>query len=99
MSPEVTAREREDASPLTTREVLLRGPAAVVVAVVVTWPLVLDLGDVVPRDIGDPLAPRHPPGAAALLNQPLEFFDSNRFWPIPDSLAFGDALIGYAPAG
>ena len=87
-------------SPLTTREVLLAGAAAVVVAVVMTWPLVLDLGDVVPRDIGDPLAIAWQPAwGGHALNQPLEFFDSNRFWPIPDSLAFGDALIGYAPAG
>ena len=101
MSPQVTERERERASPLTTREVLLAATAAVVIAIVMTWPLVRDLGDVVPRDIGDPLAIAWQPawGGHALLNQPLAFFDANRFWPIPDSLAFGDALIGYAPAG
>jgi hypothetical protein len=93
--------ERDGATPLTRREVLITAAAAVVIAVVMTWPLVLNLGDVVPRDIGDPLAIAWQPawGGHALLNQPLEFFDANRFWPIADSLAFGDALIGYAPTG
>src|SRR5215207_7387412 len=101
MSPQVNEWERERAFPLTTREVLLAATAAVVIAIVMTWPLVRDFGDVVPRDIGDPLAIAWQPawGGHALLNQPLDFFHSNRFWPIPDSLAFGDALIGYAPAG
>ena len=31
--------------------------------------------------------------------QPLDFFQSNQFWPLRDSLAFSDALIGYTPAG
>ena len=66
-----------------------------------TWPLLIHLGSVVPRDIGDPLAEAWQPawGGHALLHQPLHFFDANRFWPLKDSLAFGDALIGYAPTG
>jgi hypothetical protein len=35
----------------------------------------------------------------ALVNQPLEFFQANQFWPLDDTLAFSDALLGYAPAG
>jgi hypothetical protein len=86
---------------MSTREVLLAAAGAIVIALVMTWPLVLHLGTIVPRDIGDPLAEAWQPawGGHALLHQPLDFFDSNRFWPIKDSLAFGDALIGYAPAG
>ena len=38
-------------------------------------------------------------GGHALLHQPLDYFQSNQFWPLPDSLAFSDALAGYAPAG
>ena len=74
---------------------------ACLLAIVMTWPLLLHLGDIVPRDIGDPLAEAWQPawGGHALLHQPLHFFDANRFWPIKDSLAFGDALIGYAPGG
>jgi hypothetical protein len=86
---------------VTRRELALAAAAAVLVAVAMTWPLVLHLGSVVPRDVGDPLAIAWQPawGGHALLHQPVDFFDANRFWPIDDSLAFGDALIGYAPAG
>jgi hypothetical protein len=87
--------------PVSRREVLIVALAACLLAIVMTWPLVTHLGTVVPRDIGDPLAEAWQPawGGHALLHQPLHFFDANRFWPIEDSLAFGDALIGYAPTG
>jgi hypothetical protein len=88
-------------SEMTRREVLIAAIAACLLAIAMTWPLVLHLGGVVPRDIGDPLAEAWQPawGGHALLHQPLSYFDANRFWPLKDSLAFGDALIGYAPAG
>ncbi|MDX6718101.1 MAG: hypothetical protein QOJ63_355, partial [Solirubrobacteraceae bacterium] len=35
----------------------------------------------------------------ALVHQPLRLFQANTFWPLRDSLAFSDALVGYAPAG
>jgi hypothetical protein len=35
----------------------------------------------------------------ALLTQPLDFFDSNAFWPLENSVAFSDALLGFTPAG
>ena len=65
------------------------------------WPLPLHLTDTIPKDLGDPLpqAWQVAWGGHALTTQPLDFFQSNQFWPEPDSLAFGDALIGYAPAG
>jgi hypothetical protein len=74
---------------------------AALLAIVMTWPLLIHLGSTVPRDIGDPLAEAWQPawGGHALLHQPLHFFDANRFWPLKYSLAFGDALIGYAPTG
>jgi hypothetical protein len=86
---------------MTWREVGLAALGACLLAVVMTWPLIWHLGADVPRDIGDPLAEAWQPawGGHALIHQPLHFFDANRFWPIKDSLAFGDALIGYAPAG
>jgi hypothetical protein len=86
---------------MTRRELALAVIGACLLAIVMSWPLVLHLGADVPRDIGDPLAEAWQPawGGHALLHQPLHFFDANRFWPIKDSLAFGDALIGYAPAG
>jgi hypothetical protein len=86
---------------MTRREVGLAAIGACLLAIVMTWPLILHLGSTVPRDIGDPLAEAWQPawGGHALLHQPLHFFDANRFWPTKNSLAFGDALIGYAPAG
>src|SRR4051812_36554664 len=65
------------------------------------WPLPLHLGSDVPRDLGDPL-PQSWQGAGggpALLPQPLDWFQANIFCPLPTSLAFSDALVGYAPAG
>jgi hypothetical protein len=86
---------------LTRREVTLAALGGLLLSIVMTWPLLLHLGTTVPRDIGDPLAEvwQVAWGGHALIHQPLHFFDANRFWPIKDSLAFGDALIGYAPAG
>src|SRR5215217_5760005 len=86
---------------MTRREVVVVAIGSALIAIVMTWPLLLHLGNVVPRDIGDPLAEAWQPawGGHALLHQPLLFFDANRFWPLKDSLAFGDALIGYAPTG
>ena len=75
--------------------------AAAAVAVVMHWPLVLHLGRDVPRDIGDPLVQTWEVawGGHALLHHPLDFFQANTFWPQRNSLAFSDALAGYAPAG
>jgi hypothetical protein len=89
------------APELTRREVIAAAIGATLLAIVMTWPLLIHLGGVVPRDIGDPLAEAWQPawGGHALIHQPLHYFDANRFWPLKDTLAFGDALIGYAPAG
>ena len=89
------------AREMTRREVAIAAIGACLLAIVMTWPLLIHLGNVVPRDIGDPLAEAWQPawGGHALRHQPLHFFDANRFWPLKDSLAFGDALIGYAPTG
>ena len=83
---------------MNRREVGLAAIGACLLAIVMTWPLVLHLGTTVPRDIGDPLAEAWQPawGGHALLHQPLHFFDSNRFWPLKDSLAFGDVLLRIA---
>jgi hypothetical protein len=65
------------------------------------WPLILNLGDDIPKDLGDPLTQAWQAawGGHALGHQPLDFFQANQFWPVDDSLAYGDALIGYAPVG
>ena len=70
-------------------------------ALVMHWPLPLHLGRDVPRDIGDPLPQSWQIAwdGHALLHQPLDFFQANVFWPLKNSLAFSDALVGYAPFG
>ena len=86
---------------VTARELLALGAGACLLAVVMHWPLVLHLGDQIPKDLGDPLAESWQAGwgGHALGHQPLHFFQSNQFWPLDDTLAFSDALVGYAPAG
>jgi hypothetical protein len=94
----VTSSTRRE---VTGRELLLVVGAAFALSVIFNWPLVLELGDAIPRDLGDPLPQSWQVawGGHALQHQPLEFFQSNQFWPLDDTLAFSDALIGYAPAG
>jgi hypothetical protein len=101
MSVQGRAQARPASGGLTRREVIVAVLGACLLAIAMTWPLAIHLGNVVPRDIGDPLAEAWQPawGGHALLDQPLHFFDANRFWPLKYSLAFGDALVGYAPAG
>ncbi len=80
---------------------MLAALGGLAISVVMNWPLPLHLFDTIPKDLGDPLpqAWQVAWGGHALATQPIDFFQSNQFWPEPDSLAFGDALIGYAPAG
>src|SRR4051812_39263070 len=63
------------------------------------WPLVLHLGSHIPKDLGDPLSQAWQLawGGHALVHQPLDYFQSNQFWPGKDTLALSDALVGYAP--
>src|SRR3954447_13806830 len=83
------------------REIAFAALAAVALALAMHWPLPLHIGRDVPRDLGDPLpqAWQVAWGGHALLHQPLDFFQANVFWPLKNSLAFSDALVGYAPAG
>jgi hypothetical protein len=86
---------------VTARELGLLAAGACLLAVVMHWPLVLNLGETIPKDIGDPLPQSWQVawGGHALAHQPVDFFQSNQFWPLDDTLAFSDALVGYAPAG
>ena len=72
---------------------------AAALAVAMIWPLVLHLGSDIPQDLADPLFSVWQ-GAwigHALLEQPGELFQANRFWPERDTLAFTDVMLGYAP--
>lgn len=65
------------------------------------WPLLGRLSAVLPGDLVDPAlqAWQVAWGGHALVHQPLQYFEANAFWPLRNSLAFSDALIGYAPLG
>ena len=88
-------------SEVTAREVALVVAGSCLLAVVMNWPLVLHLGETVPKDLGDPLPQAWQVAwdGHALAHQPLHLFQANQFWPLHDTLAFSDALVGYAPAG
>jgi hypothetical protein len=83
------------------REVLDVLAIGVLLALAMHWPLPLHLGRDIAQDLGDPLVQAWQVAwdGHALTTQPLSLFQANMFWPLPDSLAFSDALVGYAPAG
>lgn len=85
----------------TGREVAVVGLAFGALAVVMTWPLALRLDTSVVQDVGDPLlqAWQVAWGGHALLTDPGGIHQANTFWPLADSLAFSDTLLGYAPVG
>lgn len=73
---------------------------AIVVAIGMTWPLALHLGSDVNTDLGDPLFETWQLAwiGHALVHEPLHLYQSNRFWPEHDSLAFTDVMLGFTPA-
>lgn len=83
------------------REAALVGLAGILLACLLRRPVLRQLTTGVPEDLGDPLlqAWQLAWGRQALLHQPLSPFDANTFWPLPNSLAFSDSLLGYAPLG
>jgi hypothetical protein len=86
---------------LKAREPAALAAASALIAIVMSWPLALHLGADLPQDLGDPLLQTWQVAwnGHALLHQPTHFFDANIFWPEKTTLAFSDALVGYAPAG
>jgi hypothetical protein len=61
----------------------------------------LHLGSQVPASPWDPFAEAWAVAwdGHALAHQPLSLFDANAMWPLHNSLAFADSLLGYAPFG
>src|SRR4051812_1236722 len=94
-------RAAENWTDVRRREVVLAALAGVALALAMHWPLPLHIGRDVARDLGDPLpqAWQVAGDGRAARPQPLDFFQANVFWPLKNSLAFSDALVGYAPAG
>ncbi len=86
---------------LTKQEIAVAALLGVALALLMHWPLPLHIGSDVPKDLGDPLpqAWQIAWGGHALQHQPLDYWQSNMYWPLENSLAFSDALVGYAPFG
>jgi len=86
---------------LSARELLLACAGALALAVITSWPLVAHLSGRIAPDLGDPLRTAWQVAweGHALTHAPLRIFQTNAFWPHPDSLAFSDSLIGFAPLG
>ncbi len=93
--PDLAGRE------LGRREVLAAAGAGMLLAVVMTWPLAVHLGSDIGKDTGDPLLETWQVAwiGHALVHEPLHLWQANTFWPYHDTLAFSDALVGYAPVG
>ena len=87
--------------PSAPAEALLALLASAVLVALVDVQVLLALPDGVPSDLGDPLLQAWQVAwdGHALARAPGDLWDSNTFHPLPDSLAFSDALLGYAPAG
>lgn len=96
----LTSREEGERTHLA-REALLAAFGGIALAVAMTWPIALHLGRDIGKDLGDPLLQAWQVAwiGHALLERPLDLWQANTFWPNVDTLAFSDALVGYAPAG
>src|SRR5205807_4959907 len=81
-------------------ELLWAAGAAIALAVITTWPLVLHLPSRIAPDLGDPVRTAWQVAwvGHAMQHNPLHIFDANAFYPHPLSLAFSDSLLGYGPA-
>jgi hypothetical protein len=86
---------------VTKHEIGVAVLIGVALALLMHWPLPLHIGSDVPKDLGDPLpqAWQIAWGGHALQHQPLDYWQSNMYWPLDNTLAFSDALVGYAPFG
>ena len=88
------------ATPITKLEVALVSLAAALLSMVMNWPLPARLGSHIGEDLGDPVRTAWQIAweGHALLHQPLSLYQANAFWPLRNSFAFSDSLLGYTPA-
>ncbi|GIF24965.1 hypothetical protein BJ973_007223 [Actinoplanes tereljensis] len=74
---------------------------ALAIAVALTWPTLQYPLHTLPQDLGDPArqAWQIAWSGHILLTDPVQLWQSNAFFNQPNSFAYGDSLLGYAPAG
>lgn len=75
--------------------------AGLLLAVGLTWPTLRYPLHTLPEDLGDPSRQAWQISWVGhiLLTHPQQLWQSNAFFPDSNSFAFGDSLLGYAPAG
>ena len=95
---EPTSRERP--TRITWREVVVVALGGVLLSIVMNWPLPARLGSHIGEDLGDPVRTAWQIAweGHALLHHPAQLYQANAFWPLHDSFAFSDSLLGYMPA-
>ncbi|MCY1143978.1 hypothetical protein OWR29_38785 [Actinoplanes sp. Pm04-4] len=73
----------------------------VLMAVALTWPTLRYPLHTLPQDIWDPSRQAWQIAwiGHTLLTDPIHLWQSNAFFPLADSYAFGNSLLGYAPFG
>jgi hypothetical protein len=82
-------------------EYALAAYAGLLVAVVLTWPTLRYPLHTLPHDIWDPSRQAWQVAWSGhiLITDPIRLWQSNAFYPLPNSFAYGDGLLGYAPFG
>ncbi|GAB1688419.1 hypothetical protein KRM28CT15_02220 [Krasilnikovia sp. M28-CT-15] len=82
-------------------EYALAGYASLLLAVAMTWPALRYPLRTLPQDLYDPSRQAWQVSWAGhiLITDPARLWHANAFFPLPHSFAFGDSLLGYAPAG
>jgi hypothetical protein len=75
--------------------------AALLLAIVMTWPALRYPLHTVPQDVFDPARQAWQVAWAGhvLLTDPVQLWQANAFFPERYSFAYGNSLLGYAPAG
>jgi hypothetical protein len=74
---------------------------ALALAVILTWPTLRYPLHTMPQEVGDPARQAWQIAWAGhiLLTHPAQLWQANAYFPSRYSFAFGDSLLGYAPAG
>jgi hypothetical protein len=75
--------------------------AGLLLAVGLTWPTLRYPLHTLPEDLGDPARQAWQISwiGHILLTNPQQLWQSNAYFPEPNSFAFGDSLLGYGPVG
>ncbi|WP_203743669.1 hypothetical protein [Actinoplanes cyaneus] len=74
---------------------------SLIFAAALTWPTLRDPLHTLPQDLGDPSQQAWQISwlGHVLQTNPVKLWQANAYFPTPDALAYGDSLLGYAPAG